>query len=249
MKNQKNNSWEKLEENWRNQLKNSSSQPSEELWSKIDHQLSKEDEPKLLIASKTPMKKYWTWAAIIALAIGLKWLNDINQVTELPKTTQSNGNSILVETPEKIHHEKILAKEDSKKRVQTTIHKLLISKEVAAVNEKKVEIEKTDLSQNLASTTQNNENSISQHEPEGTEEVWVKVSIDPIPTTVQLEKIAEAKPIEKKKKSFLKLIKQLKNIMNGENNLEDAPENITGSIHQVANTYYRTEEKFKQTFQ
>lgn len=246
MKNQSNDSWDKIEGNWRKKLQEQSIQPSEELWSKLDAKLSKEEHSKIVIVHKNPFKRYWTWAAIFAIAIGLNWFYRFKQTTELPLDILSKTPSSKAIKQPSQNNNNILVKVEQKIQPQTIIQK---HPKAEAPIENNLTKEPIEISQSTVSEEQKKEILVSPSTQDTSQEIWVKVSIDPIPANIQAEKLSDVKPTEKKKRNFFKLLKQLKNIVNGENNLEEVPDNLSGSIHQVANTYYRTEEKLKQTFQ
>ena len=90
--------------------------------------------------------------------------------------------------------------------------------------------------------------------PEAIEEIWVRVDIDPIesPKPLSVAQL-DATPTKKRKGLLGRLIKQVKQVVAGEEldwqQLKEGNRPLEDGIHQVANTYYRTEQTVKQTFQ
>lgn len=247
MKNQHNDSWDKIEKNWRDKLQGHSLPPSEDLWSQLEEQLSKKEKPKPVFISQNSLRKYGYWAAIFVLSIGLNWYFVWNKKTEEPSIVQlkiPSKRPLLIPSVAKTPKPASLVKEP---RIQANASKQFHSTHPV---EKVIEHERVENNPIIPLPEQKTEVIANQPmEQESSEEVWVKVSIDPLPASPALEKLTEARPVEKKKKNLFKLITQIKNLMNGESNNQEVPENLRGGIHQVANTYYRTEEKLKQTFQ
>jgi hypothetical protein len=90
---------------------------------------------------------------------------------------------------------------------------------------------------------------------EQSEEVWVRIDINPVEENVKPAVVAQQEaPVLTKKKTFLgRLLKQVKQVAAGEQldwqELKEGNRSLEDGIHQVANTYYRTEQTVKQTFQ
>jgi len=248
MKNQSNDSWDKIEENWKKKIQEKTVQPSDELWSKLDKKLSSEEKVKIAIISKNPYAHYWTWvAALFAIAIGLNWIYKFNQTTEIPSRVITKIPEKRTEKRRLVSDENLLVKRKQEKQVSRNIQ--IHTKAERQIENRILVREHIEISQNTSPLEQRKEILDSQTAQEPSEEVWMKISIDPLPTSNLKEMLSEVKTTEKKKKSLFKIITQLKNMLKGENNMEETSNNLTSSVHQVANTYYRTEEKLKQTFQ
>jgi hypothetical protein len=91
---------------------------------------------------------------------------------------------------------------------------------------------------------------------EESEEIWVRVDIDPVKENAKPVSVAYQEEPEqpKQKKSGLgRFLKQLRQVVKGEQpdreELRERKPSLVDGIHQVANTYYRTEQTVKQTFQ
>jgi hypothetical protein len=94
-----------------------------------------------------------------------------------------------------------------------------------------------------------------EEKPEQSEEIWVRVDIDPVEEIINPVRVAKQAelPVKKKKTFVGRLLKQVKQVVAGEQldwqQLKEGNQPLEDGIHQVANTYYRTEQTIKQTFQ
>jgi hypothetical protein len=81
------------------------------------------------------------------------------------------------------------------------------------------------------------------------------VDIDPVEEKAMPVAVAyrENEPPKQKQRGLGRFLKQLKQVVKGEEpvwqELREGKPSIIDGIHQVANTYYRTEQTVKQTFQ
>jgi hypothetical protein len=95
----------------------------------------------------------------------------------------------------------------------------------------------------------------AEEKPEQVEEIWVRIDINPVEENVKPVVLAKQEPSEiTKKKTFIgRILKQVKQVAAGEQlnwqELKEGNRHLEDGIHQVVNTYYRTEQTVKQTFQ
>jgi hypothetical protein len=266
MKNPKNTSWKELDANWKEKLHQQSELPQNDIWVQINQQLNtpivtKEKKKKILFLS------YWSWAAIFALAIGLFWIKIIQtNDTKIERTAQFKGKEkrrVIEERREKREERKVIVARREKREERNVIVARREKREernvIVAGREKREErkvFEESRETQNLPIDFERikTEEKIAAETKKMVQdnEIWVKINIDPIHKNTITENIVSVneKPEQaKKKKLFVNFIKQIKNILDGENPSKDNPSHFHEGIHQVANTYYKTEEKLKQTFQ
>jgi hypothetical protein len=225
--------WNSVEEKWREQLQNKSDDIPEGLWSRIEERL--EEKP----VRRFPI--YWAAAAILLIAVGLSWnWNAVpeetravaSEVTTAPTFLETPVSQGVQESTEKlasgpISTVSVLSTSDEEESV-------LLSEPVVAEEIKHKE--------EIAAVQPLIE---SKAEPE--EIVTVRLDIDPIQE--------EERPVAKRRKRSLfgKIIGEIRQTLDGEpvnwQRLKEGNPAFENNIHNVANTYVKTEENLKRTLQ
>jgi len=240
MKKPNNTSWEALDKAWQKQIHDQADEVPAGLWDQINARLN--EKPARPMWARVRLSP-WTWsaAAVIAMVIGINW--DSNK--PIPQQTLVAQTKVQVPTKEQIQ---INTEQERPERVSRTQSKPAIVRhaqvETTTAHEQPVEMLVPNLTIGKAE-----EKSVQS------EEIWVRVDIDPVEeivTPVRVAKQAEL-PIKKKKTFVGRLLKQVKQVVAGEQldwqQLKEGNQPLEDGIHQVANTYYRTEQTIKQTFQ
>lgn len=239
MKEPKNTSWEALEKAWQKQIQESSDEIPSKLWEELAERL--DEKPAIPLWTRVRLSP-WTWsaAAILAIVVGLKWDSNI---PVQPKTTTEAKIQLpkLVEPPKM----PILASSERiSEQHSEDIRKPEPNQLYTPAVEPGVEVQEQ---QPLVAK--------AEAKPEQPEEVWVRIDINPAEENVKPAAVAQQEaPVLTKKKTFLgRLLKQVKQVAAGEQldwqALKEGNRSLEDGIHQVANTYYRTEQTVKQTFQ
>lgn len=239
MKKPNNTSWEALEKAWQKQIQESSDEVPSKLWDKLSERL--DEKPAVPLWTRVRLSP-WTWsaAAILAIVVGINWEIDtpIQPKTTakvdipLPKLAEPTKIADLTSIePRSEQHSKHIAKPEPEQLYTPAV-------------EPGVEIQEQQPIVAKAEAKQ-----------EQTEEVWVRIDINPVEENVKPVLVSQQDaPVVTKKKTFLgRLLKQVKQVASGEQldwqELKEGNRSLEDGIHQVANTYYRTEQTIKQTFQ
>ena len=238
MKKPNNTSWEALEKAWQKQIQAQESEVPANMWERMEQRLDEKPVRPLWLRMNT-----WVWsaAAVLAVVIGLNWEENV----ELPQ--QSNTLQLTVSS-------------EKKPRVSSNSSSLAVSEPITKPKS-------TSNTLSNQAITPNAEPIVIQKDPqplvaqaakapEQPEEVWVRIDIDPVEETAKPTSVAQREdvPVLTKKKTFVgRLLKQVKQVVAGEQldwqALKEGNRPLEDGIHQVANTYYRTEQTVKQTFQ
>jgi hypothetical protein len=254
MKEQNKDSWEKLEAHWKQKIEENSDSPNPNLWKQLENRLDEQTQEKK--KNKIVFLKFGSWAAFLAIALGFIWV----------KLQTSPTQTISQVAPKIIQTEKITVEKKSLQKETFQIKegiKAWVKNDVATLDQikkrsKEVIIPKTIEKQEEMVIVETDMSVLKEpklqapDKQEEQAEIWVKVAIDPIQNAQKVDQtlLTEEKTLPiKKKKSLGQMIRQLKNLMDGEAVNDNNPNTIQEGIHQVANKYYQTEEKFKQTFQ
>jgi len=239
MKEPNNTSWEALEKAWQKQIQESSDEVPSKLWEELEARLDeKPARPMWTRVSLSP----WTWsaAAILAIVIGINWESST-------PTTQQTVAQTKVQTPAK-EQISVVAKEERHERVSRIQSKPEIPRH--AQDQTTPAIEQVVVTQEPNVTIAK-----AEEKPEQVEEIWVRIDINPVEENVKPVVLAKQEPSEiTKKKTFIgRILKQVKQVAAGEQlnwqELKEGNRPLEDGIHQVVNTYYRTEQTVKQTFQ
>jgi hypothetical protein len=225
--------WNSVEEKWREQLQNKSDDIPERLWSRIEERL--EEKP----VRRFPI--YWAAAAMLLIALGLSWNWNAapeetravaSEVTTAPTTSETPLSQNVQESTETLTSSPI-----STVTVSSTSDEqepVLLSEPV--VTEEIKQKEEVATAQPLIE---------SKAEPE--EIVTVRLDIDPIQE--------EERPVAKRRKRSLfgKIVGEIRQALDGEpvnwQRLKEGNPAFENNIHNVANTYVKTEENLKRTLQ
>lgn len=238
MKKPNNTSWEALEKAWQKQIQAQESEVPANMWERMEKQLDEKCVRPLWLRMNT-----WVWsaAAVIAILIGLNWESSLPPAKTLANVAQvENQQSNLAAPsvlPVLVTHKaapEVIIKEQ-KHRETEQVYTPAVEPGII-LNDQQPVLAKVD------------------SKPEAIEEIWVRVDIDPIesPKPLSVAQL-DATPTKKRKGLLGRLIKQVKQVVAGEEldwqQLKEGNRPLEDGIHQVANTYYRTEQTVKQTFQ
>ena len=225
--------WNSVEEKWREQLQNKSDDIPEGLWSRIEERL--EEKP----VRRFPI--YWAAAAMLLIALGISWNwntapEDTRAVASEVTTAPANSETPLSQNVQE-STETIASSLISTVTVPSTADQqesVLLSEPV--ITEEIKHKEEVAAVQPLIE---------SKAEPE--EVVTVRLDIDPIQE--------EERPVAKRRKRSLfgKIVGEIRQALDGEpvnwQKLKEGNPAFENNIHNVANTYVKTEENLKRTLQ
>lgn len=236
-----NTSWEELDKVWRNKIQERVDEVPAGIWDKIETRLDEQQvRPMWTRVRMSP----WTWsaAAVMAILIGLNWDQSMPEEKEKPLVVHSNTKPASSEPLHAASDEEmpVVAKSTHAKQKETLAPVIL---------EKLPNVE--------TQVMEEAQEPIASMAPkqEDTEEIWVRVDIDPVEEKAKPIAVAyqENVPNKQKKSGLGKFLKQLKQVVKGEEPnwqaIGEGKPSLMDGIHQVANTYYRTEQTVKQTFQ
>ena len=226
--------WNSVDEKWREQLSNKSEDIPEGLWPRLEERL--EEKP----TRRFPI--YWAAAAMFLIALGLSWnwnapaeeeaseLTRVIEKTEVPVEKDEASVSELLIVPTKAD-KSTFANASFK---PTSIEESPISVVVDSPKEEMV-----------AAVP------IFEKKEESPEIVTVRLDIDPI---MEEEEVKPAFTQQKRRKSlFGKIVGEIRQALDGEpvnwQKLKEGNPAFENNIHNVANTYIKTEENLKRTLQ
>lgn len=236
MKKPNNTSWEALDKAWQKQIREKEVDIPAGMWEQLENRLNKKPIKPLWIRINI-----WTWsaAAVLAIIIGLNW--------ESAPLSETKKNAKIT-IPELIQAQPVTrVKQKNPNMVLTSRPKQVIKKEVETIYSPALE-QNMQLEAPMALSK-------VEEKSEQTEEIWVSVDINPINESTKPLLVAETinVPVKKNKRILVQLIKQVKQVIEGERldwqALKERNRPLEDGIHQVANTYYRTEQTVKQAFQ
>ncbi|MHA8092937.1 hypothetical protein V7S78_10530 [Aquirufa regiilacus] len=238
MKKPNNTSWEALEKAWQKQIQAQESDIPANMWERMEQRMDEKPVRPLWLRMNT-----WVWsaAAVLAVIIGLNWENNV----EMPQQSNTMQQAVGSETKPRVSsNAPVLASNEPITKPQPISNAL--SNQAITPAAEPIVIQKDPQPQ------------VAQAEkaPEQPEEIWVRIDIDPVEETEKPISVAQREdvPVLTKKKTFVgRLLKQVKQVVAGEQldwqELKEGNRSLEDGIHQVANTYYRTEQTVKQTFQ
>lgn len=225
--------WNSVEEKWREQLQNKSDDIPEGLWSRIEERL--EEKP----VRRFPI--YWAAAAMLLIALGISWNWNTapedtravaSEVTTAPANSETPLSQNVQESTETIASSPIstvTVPSTADEQESVLLSELVITEEIKHKEE-------------VAAVQPLIE---SKAEPE--EVVTVRLDIDPIQE--------EERPVAKRRKRSLfgKIVGEIRQALDGEpvnwQKLKEGNPAFENNIHNVANTYVKTEENLKRTLQ
>jgi hypothetical protein len=223
--------WNSVEEKWREQLQNKSDDIPEGLWSRIEERL--DEKP----ARRFPI--YWAAAAMLLIAIGISW--NYNPATEEDiQATKVEKSSAPVEMAVTEPSPLVLEVENSslptlKSSPAEVAMATSTTPEVTIIEQAPTEIV-------VASAPSIEKKSDAE------EVIIVRLDIDPI------EEVKPTFTQQKRRKSlFGKIVGEIRQALDGEpvnwQKLKEGNPALENNIHNVANTYIKTEENLKRTLQ
>jgi hypothetical protein len=225
--------WNSVEEKWREQLQNKSDDIPEGLWSRIEERL--EEKP----VRRFPI--YWAAAAMLLIAVGLSW-----NWNAAPEETRAVA-SVATTTPAS-------SETPVSQSVQESTETLTLSPiSTVTVSSASDEQEPVLLSEPVVTEEIKQKEEVAAVQPlveskaEPVEIVIVRLDIDPIQE--------EERPVAKRRKRSLfgKIVGEIRQALDGEpvnwQKLKEGNPAFENNIHNVANTYVKTEENLKRTLQ
>ena len=228
MKDEYKNTWEQVDAQWRAQLRKKEEPAPEFNWKQLDDVTTRPVIPLWRKVSLSP----WSWAAMLALSIGLNWQSVETEPTVLPVLAAEKNVTIAPTDP--------LLVSQVKKQGIPNGHVAVEMKPEAPQQNPVPEIE-------VAKSVELPQVTKSEEE----EAVFVRVDIDPIEekSFTPVTEVAE-KPIKRKRNLISQLIRQvLVGEPGGWREITNSNDKLSDGIHLVANTVIRTEQSVKQTLQ
>jgi hypothetical protein len=225
--------WNSVEEKWREQLQNKSDDIPEGLWSRIEERL--EEKP----VRRFPI--YWAAAAMLLIAVGLSW--NWNATPEETRAVASEVTTVptFSETPVSLSEQ-----ESTETLTSSPISKVTVSstsdEQAPVIQSEPVLTEEIKNKEEVAAAQP-----LIESKAEPVEIVTVRLDIDPIQE--------EERPVAKKRKRSLfgKIVGEIRQALDGEpvnwQRLKEGNPAFENNIHNVANTYVKTEENLKRTLQ
>jgi hypothetical protein len=224
--------WNSVEEKWREQLQNKSDDIPEGLWSRIEERL--EEKP----VRRFPI--YWAAAAMLILALGLSWNWKAvpEESTEVAKTEKTVAP--LEKVPSAVPEEMVV----SNKVIEATSTKTSLKPALEVESPVATVIQESPKDEIVATVP------VIEQKEESQDIVTVRLDIDPIVE----EEVKPAFTQQKRRKSlFGKIVGEIRQALDGEpvnwQRLKEGNPAFENNIHNVANTYVKTEENLKRTLQ
>ena len=224
--------WNSVEEKWREQLQNKSDDIPEGLWSRIEERL--EEKP----VRRFPI--YWAAAAMLLLAFGLSWNWKAvpEESTEVAKTEKTVAP--LEKVPSAVPEEMVV----SNKAIEATSTKTSLKPALEVESPVATVIQESPKDEIIATVP------VIDKKEESQDIVTVRLDIDPIVE----EEVKPAFTQQKRRKSlFGKIVGEIRQALDGEpvnwQRLKEGNPAFENNIHNVANTYVKTEENLKRTLQ
>lgn len=230
--------WNSVEEQWREQLQDKSEDIPEGLWSRLEERL--EEKPR----RRFPI--YWSAAAMLLLALGLSWnWNPAPEEGAAEVTGVIEKKNALVEKTATSVSEQIIV---PNKSTESSFAKASLQPESEVDNPVAAVIEEAQKEKIVASFPAIVK--VIEKQEESPEILTVRLDIDPIVE----EEVRPAFTQQKRRKSLLgKIVGEIRQALDGEpvnwQKLKEGNAAFENSIHNVANTYVKTEENLKRTLQ
>jgi hypothetical protein len=224
--------WNSVEEKWREQLQNKSDDIPEGLWSRIEERL--EEKP----VRRFPI--YWAAAAMLLLAVGLSWnWNDVPE--ESNGVAKTEKTEVPVEKVPSAVPEEIMV---SNKAIEASSTKTSLNPALEVESSVATVIQESPKDEIVATVP------VIDKKEESQDIVTVRLDIDPIVE----EEVKPAFTQQKRRKSlFGKIVGEIRQALDGEpvnwQKLKEGNPAFENNIHNVANTYVKTEENLKRTLQ
>ena len=257
--------WDSIEKKWQEKLASHEEEVPAAIWNQIEKKL---DEKKGRAIPFIINRKQWSWAAILLISFGLGWWQLSN--TDALLDHANIANQISTQAP-KTGIESTLTEQAEVASLGTTSESYDLAPKVARVSHHSSEKESHDSPAPAASNvpviiesnTPNNpvilaDNRTFEKEKPASlvkeESVEMLIDIQPSQTTnTEKENSYVPEPSKKRNSLFARVVKQLKHAIDGDpvdwQTLKQGDPKLENSIHQVANTYIKTEQVVQRTFQ
>jgi hypothetical protein len=228
MKDEHKNTWEQIDARWRAQLGEKVEPAPEFNWKQLDDVTTRPVVPLWRKVSLSP----WSWAAVLALSIGLNWQSVETEPTVLPVLASEKNVVIALAEP-------LLVSQVEKQGIPNR-H---VAVEIKPDTPQQIPVPEIEVAKSveLPQETKSEEDEI----------ILVRVDIDPIeeksvtPVTEVIEKL-----VKPKRNLISQLIRQvIVGEPGGWREIANSNDKLSDGIHQVANTVIRTEQSVKQTLQ
>ncbi len=225
--------WNSVEKKWREQLQNKSDDIPEGLWSRIEERL--EEKP----VRRFPI--YWAAAAMLLIALGISW--NWNTAPEDTRAVASEVNTppTFSESPVSQNVQESTETIASSPISTVTVPSTADEQESVLLSEPVI-TEEIKHKEEVATVQP-----LIESKAEQMEIVTVRLDIDPIQE--------EERPVAKRRKRSLfgKIVGEIRQALDGEpvnwQKLKEGNPAFENNIHNVANTYVKTEENLKRTLQ
>ncbi|CAM4158988.1 hypothetical protein EWU23_06005 [Cytophagaceae bacterium 50C-KIRBA] len=264
MKKSSGDNWDSLEKNWREKLDSHKEEVPAAIWNQIEKKL---DEKKGKAVPFIIHRRQWSWAAVLLISFGVGWWQlsnpnalvddskmanhiqtEINApVQHLPNTSTPELEEISSSTnPNVVSHSEPMPSHD--------IHSNL-NQEPRNTTESIPVIEESKPNTNPVILADNR--TFEKEKPASlAKEESVEMLIDIQPSQAnnqEKENSYVPEPSKKRHSLFARVVKQLRQAIDGEpvdwQTLKQGDPKLENSIHQVANTYIKTEQVVQRTFQ
>ena len=230
--------WNSVEEKWREQLQNKSDDIPEGLWSRLEERLPERLEEKP--TRRFPI--YWAAAAMLLIALGLSWNwnapaeEEAAELTRIIEKMEAPVEKIAASISEPL----IVTNKASKSTFANASFKPVL------IEESPVSVVVDSPKEEMVAAVP-----IFEKKEESPEIVTVRLDIDPI---MEEEEVKPAFTQQKRRKSlFGKIVGEIRQALDGEpvnwQKLKEGNPAFENNIHNVANTYIKTEENLKRTLQ
>ncbi|MHA8100215.1 hypothetical protein PQG46_00135 [Aquirufa nivalisilvae] len=256
--------WDSLEKNWREKLDSHEEEVPAAIWNQIEKKL---EEKKGKAVPFIIHRRQWSWAAILLISFGLGWwqlsnpdaLVDDSKIaqhiqTETNAPVQNLPDSNTPEIVEKISSTNPNRANHLVQVVSHTSHSASIQEtrntpvSISTIDESNTNSNPIILADNR---------SLEKEKPAllaKEESVELLIDIQPSQANNQeKENSYVPEPSKKRHSLFARVVKQLRQAIDGEpvdwQTLKQGDPKLENSIHQVANTYIKTEQVVQRTFQ
>lgn len=257
--------WDSLEKNWQEKLNSHEEEVPAAIWNQIEKKL---DEKK---GKATPFiihRRQWSWAAILLISFGLGWwqLSNTNTFIDDSKVahhiqTENNGPSQQVpnsNTPIQVENNTLINRIESNHTETKVSH----SSQASSIQETKSITESIPVIEEVSKPNTNpivlaDNRTFEKEKPAllaKEESVEMLIDIQPSQANNQEKDNSYVpEPSKKRNSLFARVVKQLRQAIDGEpvdwQTLKQGDPKLENSIHQVANTYIKTEQVVQRTFQ
>jgi hypothetical protein len=222
--------WTSVEEKWREQLSNKSEDIPEGLWSRLEERLDEKPTRRFPI--------YWAAAAMLLIALGLSWNWDaVSEETRAVAKTET-ASSPVEKVTTSVSEPLIVVN----KATESTLAKAVLQPALEVASPVATIIQESQKEEIVATLP------ALEKKEESPEIITVRLDIDPI------EEVKPAFTQQKRRKSlFGKIVGEIRQALDGEpvnwQKLKEGNPAFENNIHNVANTYIKTEENLKRTLQ